>query len=146
MLVLTVHWWPAPVSVGELLVYLGFNVIFEWFVWQPRFTINDYRERLYAEIVHRKKELRRKHREKERLEHELLSRGSSQRQSRYRSSTSEQHLHYIFLPFHLVEHSKCQMDMNQRKNDTWQSLRGGATPFMLFIVMYTICEGPKLDV
>ena len=75
----------------------GVNIIFEWFVWQPRFTINDYRERLYAEIVHRKKELRRKHREKERLEHELLSRGSSQRQSRYRSSTSEQYLHYIYI-------------------------------------------------
>ena len=90
MLVLTTQWWNTPISVD---VYLGFNTISEWFVWQPRFTIDDYRERLYAEIVHRKKELRRKHREKERLEHELLSRGSSQRQSRsYRSSTSEQYL------------------------------------------------------
>ena len=116
----------------------GVNIIFEWFVWQPRFTINDYRERLYAEIVHRKKELRRKHREKERLEHELLSRGSSQRQSRYRSSTSEQYLHYIYIYIYLVEHSKSQMGINQHKNDMWQLLRGGGLHHLWYLLWCTL--------
>lgn len=36
-----------------------------------KLTISEYRERLYAEIVHRKKEIRKKLREKERLSREL---------------------------------------------------------------------------
>ncbi|KAI5078916.1 hypothetical protein GOP47_0006587 [Adiantum capillus-veneris] len=50
-----------------------------------KFTIQEYRERLYSEIVRRKKEIRRKMREKERVERDL-SRQS--RRSKYRSSGS----------------------------------------------------------
>jgi hypothetical protein len=51
-----------------------------------RFTISEYRERLYTEIVNRKKEIRRKLREKERAERELQSR--SQQRSKVRPSGS----------------------------------------------------------
>jgi mitogen-activated protein kinase 15 len=50
-----------------------------------KFTISEYRERLYAEIVNRKKELRKKHREKERLDREL---SRAQRRPKPRSSGS----------------------------------------------------------
>lgn len=50
-----------------------------------KFTIQEYRERLYSEIVRRKKEIRRKLREKERVERDS-SRQS--RRSKYRSSGS----------------------------------------------------------
>lgn len=51
-----------------------------------RFTISEYRERLYTEIVNRKKEIRRKLREKDRAERELQSR--SQQRSKVRPSGS----------------------------------------------------------
>ncbi|CAM6024276.1 unnamed protein product [Sphagnum compactum] len=51
-----------------------------------KFTISEYRERLYTEIVNRKKEIRKKLREKERAERELQSR--SQQRSKVRPSGS----------------------------------------------------------
>ncbi|OAE23137.1 hypothetical protein AXG93_3986s1220 [Marchantia polymorpha subsp. ruderalis] len=49
-----------------------------------RFTISEYRERLYQEIVQRKKEIRKKLREKERLERDTPSR--NQRRPKFRAA------------------------------------------------------------
>ncbi|KAG0577463.1 hypothetical protein M758_5G151000 [Ceratodon purpureus] len=51
-----------------------------------KFTINEYRERLYAEIVRRKKEIRRKNRENERLGREMSR--AQRRPSKLHSSGS----------------------------------------------------------